>query len=70
MAPSGRLPITFHQRADPGITREPTGLAELHATEGLPDAGDKTNYGMTGGVAPLAVDYPEGPGSAIAEFTR
>lgn len=60
VAPSGRLPITFPQRADQAPRAEPAGLAELHAAEARRDAGDKTNYGMTGGVAPFAVDYPEG----------
>ncbi|EPR15052.1 beta-glucosidase [Sphingobium indicum IP26] len=60
VAPSGRLPITFPVRADQAPRPEPAGLAELHAAEARRDAGDKTNYGMTGGVAPFAVDYPEG----------
>ncbi|KXU32130.1 glycosyl hydrolase [Sphingobium sp. 22B] len=60
VAPSGRLPITFPVRAGQAPRPEPAGLAELHAAEARRDAGDKTNYGMTGGVAPFAVDYPEG----------
>ncbi|EQB32773.1 beta-glucosidase family protein [Sphingobium ummariense] len=58
--PSGRLPITFPERASQAPRPEPAGLAELHAAEARRDAGDQTNYGMTGGVAPFAVDYPEG----------
>lgn len=60
VAPSGRLPITFPVRADQAPRPEPAGLAELHAADTRREAGDTANYGMTGGVAPFAVDYPEG----------
>jgi beta-glucosidase len=58
--PSGRLPITFPAHADQAPRPEPAGLAELHAAEARRDAGDTANYGMSGGVAPFTVDYPEG----------
>ncbi|WP_420902574.1 beta-glucosidase family protein [Sphingobium algorifonticola] len=58
--PSGRLPITFPVRADQAPRPEPAGLAELHAAEARRESGDKTVYGMSGGVAPFAVDYDEG----------
>jgi beta-glucosidase len=58
--PSGRLPITFPARADQAPRKEPAGLAELHAAEARREAGDKSVYGMSGGIAPFAVDYPEG----------
>ncbi|WHO41191.1 beta-glucosidase [Sphingobium sp. AP49] len=58
--PSGRLPITFPVGVDQAPRPEPMGLAELHAAEARRDAGDKTVYGMSGGVASFPVDYPEG----------
>jgi len=58
--PSGRLPITFPVNAAQAPRAVPAGLAELHAAEARRAAGDTGNYGMTGGVAPFAVDYPEG----------
>lgn len=58
--PSGRLPITFPVSADQAPRPEPLGLAELRAADARRDAGDKTVYGMSGGVAPFAVDYREG----------
>lgn len=60
VAPSGRLPITFPVSAAQAPRKEPAGLAELHAADARREAGDKGNYGMSGGVAPFAVDYPEG----------
>ncbi|WP_313443300.1 beta-glucosidase [Novosphingobium sp.] len=60
VAPSGRLPITFPVAVDQAPRPEPLGLAELHAAEAGRDAGDKTVYGMSGGVASFPVDYPEG----------
>jgi len=58
--PSGRLPITFPASVDQAPRSEPAGLAELHAADARRSAGDKTVYGMSGGVAHFAVDYPEG----------
>jgi beta-glucosidase len=58
--PSGRLPITFPASAAQAPRPEPAGLGELHAAEARRNAGDKTVYGMSGGVAPFAVDYQEG----------
>ncbi|WP_172704959.1 beta-glucosidase family protein [Sphingomonas sp. LH128] len=58
--PSGRLPITFPASVDQPPRSEPAGLAELHAANARRKAGDKTIYGMSGGVAPFTVDYPEG----------
>ncbi|AOR75338.1 beta-glucosidase family protein [Novosphingobium resinovorum] len=58
--PSGRLPITFPASVDQAPRSEPAGLAELHAANARRKAGDKTIYGMSGGVAPFTVDYPEG----------
>ncbi|WP_336958143.1 beta-glucosidase [Sphingobium aquiterrae] len=60
VAPSGRLPITFPASAAQAPRPEPVGLDRLHAAEARRDAGDKTNYGMSGGVASFPVDYPEG----------
>ncbi|WP_404476412.1 glycoside hydrolase family 3 C-terminal domain-containing protein [Novosphingobium sp. BL-52-GroH] len=60
VAPSGRLPITFPASAAQAPRAQPAGLAELHAADARREAGDTSNYGMTGGVAPFAVDYPEG----------
>jgi beta-glucosidase len=60
VAPSGRLPITFPASASQAPRPQPAGLAELHAAEARRAAGDTGNYGMTGGVAPFSVDYPEG----------
>ncbi|KQM21613.1 beta-glucosidase [Novosphingobium sp. Leaf2] len=58
--PSGRLPITFPASVDQPPRSEPAGLAELHAADARRKAGDKTVYGMSGGVAPFTVDYREG----------
>ncbi|GFE77409.1 beta-glucosidase [Novosphingobium sp. TCA1] len=58
--PSGRLPITFPVAVKQAPRPEPLGLAELRAAETRRDAGDKTVYGMSGGVAPFTVEYPEG----------
>jgi beta-glucosidase len=60
VAPSGRLPITFPASIKQAPRPEPLGLAELHAADARRDGGDKTVYGMSGGVAPFTVDYPEG----------
>lgn len=60
VVPSGRLPITFPVSALQAPRPEPVGLDSLHAAEARRDAGDKSLYGMSGGVAPFAVDYPEG----------
>jgi beta-glucosidase len=58
--PSGRLPITFPTSAAQAPRPEPVGLDRLHAAEARRKAGDTGNYGMSGGVEPFAVDYPEG----------
>lgn len=58
--PSGRLPITFPASEVQAPRPEPVGLDSLHAAEARREAGDKTVYGMSGGVAPFAVDYHEG----------
>ena len=58
--PSGRLPMTFPVGIDQAPRAQPLGLAELHAAEARRSAGDKTVYGMSGGVASFPVDYPEG----------
>ncbi|QSR20041.1 glycoside hydrolase family 3 protein [Novosphingobium sp. KA1] len=58
--PSGRLPITFPASAAQAPRPEPLGLAELRAADARRDAGDKTVYGMSGGVAPFSADYREG----------
>ncbi|WP_043605734.1 beta-glucosidase family protein [Novosphingobium sp. Rr 2-17] len=58
--PSGKLPITFPVSAEQAPRSQPAGLPELHAAEARRAAGDTANYGMTGGVAPFAVDYSEG----------
>ena len=58
--PSGRLPITFPASPAQAARPEPLGLAELRAADARRDAGDKTVYGMSGGVAPFSVDYGEG----------
>lgn len=58
--PSGRLPITFPASIAQAPRPQPLGLAELHAADARRSAGDKTVYGMSGGVAPFPVDYPEG----------
>jgi beta-glucosidase len=58
--PSGRLPITFPLSASQAPRSTPAGLPELRAADARRAAGDTGNYGMTGGVAPFSVDYPEG----------
>ncbi|EJL29290.1 beta-glucosidase [Novosphingobium sp. AP12] len=58
--PSGRLPITFPVSASQAPRSMPAGLPELRAADARRAAGDTGNYGMTGGVAPFSVDYPEG----------
>ncbi|CAN5256973.1 glycoside hydrolase family 3 protein [soil metagenome] len=58
--PSGRLPITFPARATQAPRSGPVGLGGLHAAEARRAAGDTGNYGMSGGVEPFPVDYPEG----------
>ena len=58
--PSGRLPITFPVSTAQAPRPEPLGLAELHAADARRAAGDKSVYGMSGGVASFPVDYREG----------
>jgi beta-glucosidase len=58
--PSGRLPMTFPATADQPPRPVPVGLANLKAAIARRKAGDTTDYGMSAGVAPFAVDYREG----------
>jgi beta-glucosidase len=58
--PSGRLPITFPVSADQAPRPMPMGLANLKAAVARRKAGDKTDYGMSAGVAPFSVEYREG----------
>ncbi|WP_157219866.1 beta-glucosidase [Flavisphingomonas formosensis] len=60
VSPSGRLPMTFPVSADQAPRPEPMGLANLRAAEARRAAGDKTDYGMSAGVAPFTIDYREG----------